>query len=235
MAAPPTIYLVCSDRDGNGKTLLARILVDFLLAAERDPFCFDLDAPAGKLRTYFPGRTAVVDFTTAAGQEKLLATLLERPGRDYVIDSPAAQLADFCEAANAAGLTGAAHGKGSAIAVLYIVDNDEASLKTALALEQIVNPDLFVPVVNRFVGSALPEGVPGPVLFMDKLHQDLQSIISNRHFSLRAFMMGDEDSVPSRFRATLKAFLQRLISGMNTFESALTHEPDRGQDHGNGI
>ncbi len=235
MAAPQTIYLVCSDRDGNGKTLLARILVDFLLAGERDPFCFDLGAPAGKLRNYFPGRTALVDFTQPAGQEKLLSTLLERPGRDYVIDIPAAQLAEFCEVANAAGLTARARDKGSAITVLYVVDNDEASLETALALEQILTPELFVPVANRVVGSALPEGVPGPVLFMDKLHPDLESIISHRHFSLRAFMLGNEDGVPSRFRATLKAFLQRLIAVMNGFENALPPEPSRGQDHGNGV
>lgn len=235
MAAPPTIYLVCSDRDGNGKTLLARVLVDFLLVEERDPFCFDLGPPPGKLRGYFPGRTALVDFTGAAGREKVLTTLTDRPGRDYVIDIPAAQLAEFCEVASTAGLTAKAHGKGSAIAVLYIVDRDDSSLKTAVALEQILNPDLFVPVANRLIGSALPEGVPGPVLVMEKIHQDLQPIISNRHFSLRQFMLGDEEGVPSRFRSNLKAFLQRLASGMNGFEASLRFEPAREPNRKKGV
>lgn len=235
MAAPPTIYLVCSDRDGNGKTLLARILIDFLLANDRDPFCFDLGAPRGKLRGYFPGRTALVDFARPEGRDKLLSTLLDRPGRDYVIDVPAAQLAELCEAAKDAGLTATVHAKGSAIAVLYIVDNDEASLETAVTLEQILSPDLFVPVANRFIGSALPEGVPGPVLLMDKLHPDLESIIANRHFSLLAFLLGDEESVPSRFRATLRAFLQRLVAAMNGFEAALAPETVLRTDHGNGV
>lgn len=235
MAAPPTIYLVCSDRDGNGKTLLARVLVDFLLMEERDPFCFDLGTPAGKLRGYFPGRTALVDFTDAAGREKLLSTLTDRPGRDYVIDIPAAQLAEFCEAANAAGLAAKAHAKGSAIAVLYIVDREESSLKTAVALEQIINPDLFVPVANRMIGSALPEGVPGPVLLMEKLNQDLFAVIANRRFSLRTFMLGDEEGVPSRFRANLMAFLQRLISGMNGFEAVLRFETAREPEHKKGV
>ena len=31
MASPSIIALVCSDRHRNGKTLLARVLVDFLL------------------------------------------------------------------------------------------------------------------------------------------------------------------------------------------------------------
>lgn len=235
MAVPSTIYLVCSDRDGNGKTMLARILVDFLLTSERDPFCFDLSSPAGKLRSYFPGRTVLLDFSKPTGRDKLLSTLMQRPGRDYVIDVPAAQLAEFCEAAEAAGLTTTANAKGSAFAVLYIVDNDEESLQTAVTLEKILNPDLFVPVANRFIGSALPDGVPGPVLFMDKLHSDLYAIISNRHFSLREFMLGEEDMVPSRFRATLKAFLQRLVAAMSSFEVAPRPEPARSQNHGNGV
>lgn len=235
MAAPPTIYLVCSDRDGNGKTLLARVLVDFLLIDERDPFCFDLATPAGKLRGYFPGRTALVDFTQQAGREKVLNILTTRPGRDYVIDIPAGQLAEFCEAANAAGLTAAVHAKGVAVAVLYIVDRDEASLKTAVTLEQILNPDLFVPVANRFIGSALPDGVPGPVLVMDKIHQELQPVIGNRHFSLRAFMLGNEEGVPARLRANLKAFLQRLVSGMSGFEAVLRFETGHAKDQNKGV
>ncbi len=231
MAPPPTVYLVCSDQDGNGKTLLARALVDFLLASDRDPFCFDLGAPTGKLRGYFPGRTALIDFTQPEARDKVLSTLTGRPGRDYVIDIPAPHLAEFCEMASAAGLTAAVHQKGTAVAVLYVVDRDAASLKTAVALEQILNPDLFVPVANRFTGSALPEGVPGPVLVMEKIHQDLVPIISDRRFSLRTFMLGEEDSVPSRFRANLKAFLQRLLSGMSGLEAGLRLDPARATNH----
>lgn len=235
MPLPPTIYLVCSDCDGNGKTLLARVLVDFLLIEERDPFCFDLGGPGGKLRAYFPGRTALVDFSQPAGREKVLSTLKEQAGRNYVIDIAAAQLADFCEAAEAAGLTARAHGNGSSIAVLYIVDSDEASLKTAVSLEQILNPDLFVPVANRFIGSALPEGVPGPVLVMDKLNQELVSLISNRRFSLRSYILGDEQGLPARFETNLKAFLQRLISGMSGLEPVLNVETAGEADRKKGV
>lgn len=233
MAAPPTIYLVCSDRDGNGKTLLARVLVDALLSGGRDPFCFDLGPQAGKLRSYFPGRTALVDFNQPDQREKALKILTERHGRDYVIDAAAEQLAEFCDAVEKIGLVTKAHAKGSALAVLYIVDRDEASLNTAVALERVLNPDLFVPVSNRFIGSALPDGVPGPVLVMDKLHHELVPIITSRRFSLRDFMHGGEDSVPARFRANLQAFLQRLMSGMSGFEDVLKfetpHTPSAGK------
>lgn len=235
MAAPPTVFIVCSDRDGNGKTLLARVLTDYLLMEERDPFCFDLAAPTGGLRKFFPGRTAVVDFTQDAGRDKVFTTLIDRPGRDYVIDVPAVQLAELCEAARKAGLSEAAHSKGFRVAVLYIVDRDDASLQTAVSLEQILDPDLFVPVANRFIGSALPEGVPGPVLVMEKLHAELQSVIAHKHFSLREFMISDDESLPARMRSNLKTFLQRLVAGMAYFEPALRVDAARNVAFKKGV
>ena len=89
MAAPALIAIVCSDRHRNGKTLLARLLVDHLLMEERDPYCLDLSYPEGTLRSFFPGRTALVDFEHVPGQMKVFDTILAGPGRDYVIDVPA--------------------------------------------------------------------------------------------------------------------------------------------------
>ena len=88
MAAPPTVFLICSDLARNGKTLLARVLVDFLLMEGRDPFCFDLAPPAGALRQYFPGRTALLDFAQEEGRTKLFDTLLTRPGREPIRRAP---------------------------------------------------------------------------------------------------------------------------------------------------
>ncbi len=54
MANPPMIAIVCSDRHRNGKTLLARVLVDFLLLEGRDPFVLDLDLPREPCAASFP-------------------------------------------------------------------------------------------------------------------------------------------------------------------------------------
>ncbi len=222
MASPPLIALVCSDRHRNGKTLLARVLVDFFLLEGRDPFVLDLGYPEGAVRNYFPGRTALVDFAHVAGQMKVFDTILAGPGRDYVIDLPADQLAKFCEATGDLDFRSAAHHAGFRLAVLYIIDEMEDSLKTAAAVEDILIPDLFVPVANRAIGSALPDGVPGLVLTMEKIDHDLLAIITNRRFSFRAFILGDESGVPMRLRPNLKTFLHGLISGFREFEPALS-------------
>lgn len=222
MAAPPTVFIVCSDQARNGKTLLARVLVDFLLLEGRDPFCFDLGHPEPSLRLFFPGRTGYVDFAQEEGQKQVFDTLLTRAGRDYVIDLPAQHLALFCEQASARNFQTQAEEKGFRTAVLYVVDREERSLQTAVAVEEVLLPDIFVPVANRLVGSALPAGVPGPALIMEKMDDDLHAVVSNRRFSLRVFMQGDQSSVPARLRTNLKNFLHGLITGMREFEPALS-------------
>ena len=222
MPAPPTVFIICSDQVRNGKTLLSRVLVDFLLLEGHDPFCFDLSHPEGALRAFFPGRTTLVDFAMPESRAKVFDTILALSGRDYVIDVPAQHLARFCEAAGGDEFMARARAKDFRIAVLYIVDRDEKSLHTAVAVEELLQPDIFVPAGNRLVGSALPDGVPGPVLVMERMEDDLAAIVSNRRFSLRAFMQGDEAAVPVRSRGSLKNFLHGLVTGMREFEPALS-------------
>lgn len=222
MPAPSTIYIVCSDRGRNGKTLLARVLTDHLLIEERDPFCFDLSAPEGALRAFFPGRTALIDLGDEKSRARLFDILLARAGRDYVIDVPGAQLARFCEAAGEARLHEAAHAKGFRLCVLFLVDRDPASLKTAVAIEEMLEPDLLVPVVNRFVGSSLPDGVPGPVVTIDKIEGEVRMLISHRRFSLRSFLLGEEAEVPARLRNQLKTVLHGMIGGLRNLEPAMS-------------
>src|SRR6266536_1639408 len=97
MALAPCVYIICSDQHRNGKTLLARVLVDYLMLEGRDPFVIDTGYPDGPLRIHFPGRTALVDFSTVRGQMKVFDTILGSPGRDYVIDLTADETQRFCE------------------------------------------------------------------------------------------------------------------------------------------
>jgi hypothetical protein len=230
MPAPPTLYIVCSDRGRNGKTLLARALTDHLLIEERDPFCFDLAAPEGGLRAYFPGRTALIDMADEKARARLFEILLTRTGRDYVIDVPSTQLARFCEAAAAHSLHAASRQKGFRLCVLFVVDRDPASLKSAVALEEALDPDLLVPVVNRFIGTSLPDGVPGPVITIERIEGELRVLVSHRRFSFRSFLLGDEAGIPARLRTPLKTVLHGLCDGFRNLEPAMSLQALHGAD-----
>ena len=222
MTQPATLFIVCSDLSRNGKTLLARVLTDHLLIEGRDPFCFDLGGVEGALRGYFPGRTARVELGDQREEARFFETMLAASGRDQVIDIGAGQLAAFRAAAQRHGFTAAAQKKGFRLCILFIVDRDETSLRAAIALEEELVPDLFVPVINRFAGSALPEGVPGPTLAMERLDPELATIIASRRFSLRSVMLGEDTGIPLRHKTSLKNFLLALQTGIREFAPALS-------------
>ena len=222
MASAPAIFVTCSDQHRNGKTLLARLLVDYLLLEQRDPFAIDLSHPEGALRAYFPGRTALVDFDHVAGQIKAFDTILAAPGRDYVIDMPAQHLAKFCETFADLQFREAIRKAGFRLVVFFVVDKGEESLKAATHAEDLLTPDLFIPVRNEAVGSALPRRFSGLTLSMPAIDPEVVEIVNSRRFSFRSFLLGDEQPVPLRIRPGLKSFLHGVMSCFRDIEPALS-------------
>lgn len=222
MSAVPAIHIVCSDRHRNGKTLLARVLVDFLLMEGNDPFVLDADAPEGPLRAAFPGRTALVDLADIRGQMKLFDTILGSPGRDYVIDLPATATGQFCAAAAGLGFMAEARKLGFASVVFFVVDKDPESAAAARHVETILKPDLFVPVRNAALGSAWRAGPGELVIDMPGLDRAVTAITEDKRFSFRAFMLGEEAAVPHALRAGLRAFLTRLTTDFRELQPALS-------------
>ncbi|MFO1033787.1 MAG: hypothetical protein U1E15_06850 [Hyphomicrobiales bacterium] len=216
MATAPTVHIVCSDQHRNGKTLLARLLVDFLMLDGRDPFCVDTDAPDGPLRTFFPGRTALADFAAITGQMKLFDTILASPGRDYVIDLASRHLDRFFQTAADLDFFAECHKAGFRIFVFFIVDNSFSSLKAAYALQRTAGVDLFVPVRNMLVRSHWPENEGA--LTLPFLAAPVASAIANRRFSLRSFVNGDPQGLAPDMEQELRAFLYEVLNGLNGLE-----------------
>ena len=222
MAPSPAVHIVCSDQHRNGKTLLARVLVDFLMIEGRDPLVIALSSPEGPPRRYFPGRTALVDFAHVTGQMKAFDTIMSAPNRDYLIDIPAQHLETFCQSFADLKLGREIRAAGLPIVVLFIIDNNPESLRAATAIEAALAPDVFIPVRNEMVGSALPQGFGGLVLTMSLLDEEVQAIVSERRFSFRLFQLGEEAAVPLRLRPNLKTFLHGLMSGFGDISPALS-------------
>ncbi len=222
MAVASLIHIVCSDRHRNGKTLLARVLVDYLMLDGRDPFIIDADFPEGPLRAYFPGRTALVDFDLMPGRMKLFDTILASPGRDYVIDLPATQRENFFEAMVTLRFIAEARKAGFRFIVLFLVDRDEDSLKHADTVAREARPELMAYVRNQELGSALEDGGGRFVLTMPALDPALKEIIASRRFSLRRFLLGDEAEVPATLRSKLKSFLYDMLTGFRDMDPAMS-------------
>jgi hypothetical protein len=154
LAAQPIIYIVCSDRHRNGKTrwpgcwsIISCSTATILLSSMRS-----FRKP---LRAF--SRPHRIDFDQMQGRMKLFDTILESPGRDYVIDLPAPQTGPFFQAVTELGFADEARTRGFSLVVLFIVDRTGESLKMAADIARNVKPDLLVPVRNAHVGSALDD------------------------------------------------------------------------------
>ena len=222
MAAIPKIYIVCSDRHRNGKTLLARVLVDYLMLEGKDPFVIDAGFPDGPLRAAFPGRTALVDFAQVQGQMKLFDTIMGSPGRDYVIDLPAPQTEKFFAAFHQLNFYNEAIDAGFQIAVLFVVDKDLSSLKCADEVHELIDPAMFIPVRNAFMGSALAHHENALTIDIPILDREVMNLIEVKRFSLRNFILGEESNMPAQFSRKLKIFLLEMMTSLRDIEPAMT-------------
>ena len=216
MAVQPTIYIVASDQHRNGKTLLARLVVDYLMLDGRDPFIIDTDAPDGPLRNYFPGRTALADFAAIKGQMKLFDTILAGPGRDYVIDLPVRHTEGFFAAERDLGFFAECKRAGFRVFLFFVVDASMASLKAAKLFQRYVGLDLFVPVRNLMVRSAWPED--DGALTIPFLAAPVAQVIGHRRFSLRAFVQGEKQGLADDMVPTLQNFLYETLNNLSNLE-----------------
>ena len=222
MADTPTIYIVCSDRHRNGKTLLARVLVDYLLLEHRDPFVIDANFPEGTLRAAFPGRTSLVDFAQIQGQMKMFDTIMGSLGRDYVIDLPAPQLENFFEVFRQVNFKEEAMKAGFRIVVLFIVDKDLASLNAADDLRVAIAPATVVRVRNMHIGSVNVGHGDALTIDIPILDREVMNLIEDRRFSLRSFILGEDSHLPAHFTRKLQIFLLAVITGLRDIEPAMS-------------
>jgi hypothetical protein len=227
LAEKPTIHITASDANRNGKTLLARLLADYLLLDGRDPMLIDTDAPEGPLRAFFPGRTVLADFEKIPGRMKVFDTILASPGRDYVVDLPQRHMMPFFTAAHELDFWQEARAQGFRIYVYFIVDRAASSLRAAQDVELLAKADLFVGVRNDHVGSSWPAHLAG--LHLSVLPREVAVAISDKRFSLSQFVRGDQQNLAPPEAMALNRFLLEALDAISGLEVILS----LAQLHGN--
>ena len=80
------VYVVCSPLGRVGKTLTARLVMDYYLSSGRFPLAFDTNHLDPGLAPVFPSETNVVDLTSTRGQMELFDRLVVADEIPKVID-----------------------------------------------------------------------------------------------------------------------------------------------------
>ena len=127
MPATP-VYIVCSPRPQVGKTLLARLLSEFLLLKNGEVLAFDTEAPRGTLKRFHPDVTEIVDVTSTSDQMKIFDTLNTANASVTVIDVRAGLLSPTRASLRDIGFLDAARSGQITFAVFHILGPSIASL-----------------------------------------------------------------------------------------------------------
>jgi hypothetical protein len=85
MSATP-VYIICSPRPLVGKTLIARLLSEFLLLKNGTVTSFDINLKEPSLLEYLPRTTETADVIGTFGKMQLMDRLIVNDGVAKVID-----------------------------------------------------------------------------------------------------------------------------------------------------
>lgn len=214
MSRPTPVFIVTSSRPRVGKTLLARVLVEFYCAQHRPVCAFDVNPDEFTLLDYLPAHTAAASIRDTRGEMALFDQLVLGDQVPKVVDLGYAQFERFFAVMQEINFLAEARRRDVVPMVLFVADADErARLAYAmlqrrfagLALVAVFN--LAVPQIARHVASFPPSPRGGPPLALSALTPVLRSVIERRSFSFAAYASTAADPTAELFEWTRKAFL----------------------------
>lgn len=146
--------VIAARRTRVGKTLLARVLCDYLLLSGRDPDIFDTDAAERKLAGFFPRRSAVIDLDRVTDQMRLFDSLAAARKDAHVVDLAQKASSKFFELMRETDYLAEAAAREAKTVVFYVPDGSKASYEEARELRESFSQCPLVVVKNELLGQA---------------------------------------------------------------------------------
>ena len=150
------LYIVCSPRPRAGRTLLARLLVDFFLMEDRPVAAFDFASEEPGLIDFLPDYTFRADLAGIQGQMDLFDHLIEPDRTAKVVDLAPASFQQFFAVMRQIDFVAGAHRRGIEVVALFITAADSASARGYAGLRNSLPEMLLVPVYNEAVSRQAP-------------------------------------------------------------------------------
>lgn len=189
------VYIVCSPRPRVGKTLIARLLTEYLLFNDGDVAAFDLNMSEPSLIDYLPRLTETADILDTRGQIALMDKLILNDGVPKVLDLGYPAFEGFFRLIEEIGFVKEADVRGVEPVILFIVDRDRSSAAAFASLRHRFPQTAIVPVDNEHVlHGELPEPFASTrPMRIAMLPAFLRSIIDRTTFSFTGYIRGPND------------------------------------------
>src|SRR5215475_12438991 len=195
MPATP-VYIICSPRPQVGKTLLARLLSEFLFLKNGRAAAFDLNLKEPSLLDYLPDLTETADVIDTYGKMQLMDRIIVDDGLSKVIDLGFHAFDEFFKMSEQIGFLKEAARRNVAPVILFVADTDRVSGRAHEMLREQIPRQSLITVDNEYVvrGELLPSMSRGRVLRFTALPTFLKTYIDRLTFSFTGYLRQEKDS-----------------------------------------
>jgi hypothetical protein len=222
------VYIVCSPRPRVGRTLVARLLIDFFLMDERPVAAFDLNASEPSLLDYMPDHTAAAEIADIQGQMALFDRLIVDDKTAKIVDLRPAAFEQFFAVMQQIDFVEEARRRSVEPVTLFIVDADRVSARAYAGLQHRLPEMILVPVYNEAVAkgegsrdkfplsraASVPLQIP---LLIPLLHR----YIATPPFSFADFRGAPPENIPTDIYTELHHWMRRVFLEFRELELRL--------------
>jgi hypothetical protein len=194
MAQHTPLYIVASQHPRVGKTLVARLLIEYFRNGGRPVVGYDLDPREPALAPYFPSFVWPVDIAHTPGQMALFDRLIADDWRTTVIDLGYGLFEQFFTVMAEIGFEFEAARRGIAPIVLFITDSAPTTASRYAELRRRLPRVTFVPVHNEatsfmFIARDFPPTRPEcGVIRIPRLSPIVRGVIDRPGFSFGVYL-----------------------------------------------
>jgi hypothetical protein len=190
------VFIICSPRPLVGKTLIARLLTEFLLLKHGAVTAFDINLKEPSLLEFLPKVTETAEVDNTFGKMQLMDRLIVNDGIAKVIDLGFHAFDEFFKMTEEIGFMKEAVRRGVSPIILFVADTDRVSARAYPMLQQQIPPTALITVDNEHVvrGELPPAFARGRVLRIAALPVFLKTYIDRLTFSFTAYLRNEKDS-----------------------------------------
>ncbi|HET7885122.1 MAG TPA: hypothetical protein VFL62_02740 [Bradyrhizobium sp.] len=190
------VYIVCSPRPLVGKTLVARLLSEFLLLKHGKVLGFDVNLKEPSLLEYLPDTTETAEVDDTFGKMALMDRVIINDDLPKVIDLGFHAFDKFFEMTEEIGFVKEAVRRGIVPVVMFIGDTDRVSARSYPLLQRQIPRTSLVTVDNEYiVRGELPEAfATGKVVHISALPTFLKTYIDRLSFSFTDYLRHERDT-----------------------------------------
>jgi hypothetical protein len=190
------VYIICSPRPLVGKTLVARLLSEFLLLKNGQITAFDVNLKEPSLLDFLPDVTETAEVDDTVGKMALMDRLIIHDGIPKVIDLGFHAFDEFFKMTEEIGFVKEAVRRDVAPVVLFVGDTDRVSARSYPVLQRQIPPSALVTVDNEYiVRGELPEAFSrGKILRIAALPNFLKTYVDRLSFSFTDYLRHEKDT-----------------------------------------